>query len=475
MASGRPVSHSPRFHMALAASKAVACALKLAGRTGGQLPGSVAEAIDPRFLAHVGKPARSVVISGTNGKTTVTNLLCDILDFHGIDAVTNRSGANCLGGFESAMLKNAGLSGRARCDLAVMELDELSFRTVMPSFDPEMVVVTNLYGDTFTRSADPAYVFDVMNADMPAGAKLILNADDLISCRLGSEASRRVFFSIGRLPEDTTEPQGIVCDMTACPVCGGHLEYEYCHLRHLGRVACTRCGLASPEPDYEIVAVDRERRTFTVAEHGDGGSSTHEYRFGSYSVATLYNLLAVVTAAREMGLSPEQIAQALDGGVGITAIRLYEREAQGKRVVCLAAKGENATANSVAYDAIRKGPGRKAVVIVIHDSHMAEIPEDTEFTGWYYQADFEYLADPSIKQVINIGTTSEDVALRLALAGVDRSITHIAETPDEVVDLIDFDLVDSVYIAHCVLNVEVAHKMADKLIAKVEGVSHAHR
>ncbi|MBY4797622.1 MurT ligase domain-containing protein [Collinsella sp. AGMB00827] len=473
MASERPRSHSLRFHLALIASKVTASALRMLGRTGEQLPGAIAGAIDPQFLAHIGKPEHCVIVSGTNGKTTTTNLLCDLLAFNKIDVITNRSGANCVGGFESIFLKHANLSGHARRKLAVMELDELSFRTVMPHMDPEMVIVTNLYGDTFTRSADPAYVFSVMDAHLPASSKLVLNGDDLLSCRLGAQrSSDRVFFSIARLPEDTGEPQGIVSDMTVCPECGGSLEYEYCHLRHLGKVHCTHCGLTNPLPDYEIVSVDRERQTFVVAEHKDREPRTYEYRYGSYSVATLYNVLAVISAAREMGLAPDQIARALDGGVTITERRLFEREAHGKRVACVAAKGENATANSVAYDIVRKGAGNKAVVIVIHDSHMAEVPEDTEFTGWYYQADFEYLADPSIKQVINLGTTSEDVALRLALAGVDRSITHIASSPEEVVEVVDFDLVDTVYIAHCVTNVEVAHQMTDQLIAKVEGAFH---
>ena len=53
-------SKTPRFYLALAAGKATAAALKLARRNGGQLPGSVAEAICPDFLARCPKPRRVV-------------------------------------------------------------------------------------------------------------------------------------------------------------------------------------------------------------------------------------------------------------------------------------------------------------------------------------------------------------------------------------------------------------------------------
>lgn len=85
---------SLRFHLAIAAAKVTSFALKLAGRTGEHLPGVVAHAIDPKILDHIPKPARVVFISGTNGKTTTTNLLSDVLADNGVAHISNRSGAN---------------------------------------------------------------------------------------------------------------------------------------------------------------------------------------------------------------------------------------------------------------------------------------------------------------------------------------------------------------------------------------------
>ena len=98
-------SKTPRFYLALAAGKATAAALKLARRNGGQLPGSVAEAICPDFLARCPKPRRVVFVTGTNGKTTTSNLLDDILLACGFDLVTNRAGGNIITGIESSLIR----------------------------------------------------------------------------------------------------------------------------------------------------------------------------------------------------------------------------------------------------------------------------------------------------------------------------------------------------------------------------------
>ena len=176
--------------------------------------------------------------------------------------------------------------------------------------------------------------------------------------------------------------------------------------------------------------------------------------------------------ARELGLSPEQIAASL-GRVSLPSERFVERTAGGKRIVTIAAKGENATANSVAFDTIRKEPGTKAVFIVISDAHMAEVPEDTEYTGWYWQADFEYLNDPDIKQIVLYGCTADDIKLRLLMVGIDPGIIEIVDDASKIADAIDIEHVDGAYIAHCVTDVEIAHETADKLIDRIQEVRDA--
>ncbi len=463
---------TPRFYLAMLASKAAIGALSLTHHRGGQVPGVVAEKIDPDFLSHIDRPEHVVFVSGTNGKTTTTNLLSDLLVDNGYGLVTNRAGGNICTGIESTLIKNASVSGAQRERYAVMELDEVSFRPVLPRLDPDLLLVTNLYTDTFTRSADPDYVFGIMSHYISAGTRLVLNADDLISCRMAPQNHNKVFFSIAELPDDTPDPQGIVCDLTACPKCGGRLEYDYCHLRHLGRARCTACGLTNPEAQYVMTSVDREAHTFTVEERLIEGHPCSTYHFGTYTVANLYNLFAATVAAREMGLSPEQIARSLDGRVNITAERYMERRVGRHRIVNIASKGENGTATSVAFDTIRKEPGTKAVVLMLSDAHMAEKSTEVEFTGWLYQADYEYLLDPQVRQIVVVGETATDQVLRMSLAGIDPAIVTHADSVPEAIAAVDYAGVDATFIAFCVSNVDVARGDADMLAKIIEEASH---
>ncbi len=443
---------SVRFYAAMAAGKAANAVLTALRRAGGQLPGVIAGKIDPQFLAHIDKPEHIVFVTGTNGKTTTANLLDDLLVDNGFDLATNRAGSNTINGIGSSLIKNATLSGEQRKQVACMELDELSSRLVLPHITPDLLLVCNLYRDSFMRNANPDYIFSVLSASISPETELVLNADDLISCRLAPQAKKRTYYSIGRLADDTDDPQGIACDLTACPECGSALEYDYCHLRHLGKARCTRCGFTNPEPDFEVVRVDREAGTFTVRENREPGAPEHDYRIATYSITNLYNLLAAVTVARRMGVSADAIAASLDRGINITKLRYSDEEIAGVRLINAAAKGENSTATSTAIQNICREPGRKAVAFIMSDYYLATNPYSSEYTGWYYQTDFEYLVDPLVEQVVVVGARGEDLMLRLLLAGVDPARITLVPDAEAGARALRLSGIDNVVVAYDIFN-----------------------
>ena len=441
-----------RFRVALGVGKAANGALTALRRKGGQLPGVIAEKIDPAFLAHIGKPEHVVFVTGTNGKTTTANLLDDLLADNGYDLVTNRAGSNTINGIESSLIKNATLGNRQRKQVACMELDELSSRLVLPHVEPDLLLCTNLYRDSFMRNANPDYIFGVLSSSISPNTELVLNADDLISCRLAPQATKRTYFSIGRLTDDTDGPQGIACDLTACPECGSALEYDYCHLRHLGRARCTHCGFENPAPDFEVVRVDREAGTFTVRENGEPGTPEHDYRIATFSITNLYNLLAAVVVCRRMGISADAIAASLDRGINITKLRYSDDEVAGVRLVNIAAKGENSTATSTAIQSVCLEPGRKAVVFIMSDHYLATNPYSSEYTGWYYQTDFEYLVDPTVEQIVVVGARGEDLMLRLLLAGIDPARVRLVPDAEAGARAVDLEGIDVLTVAYDIFN-----------------------
>ncbi|MDY4040886.1 MAG: MurT ligase domain-containing protein [Collinsella sp.] len=463
-----------RFRLALVAGKLASLALRITGRAGGQMPGVVAEAVCPDFLARMPKPAKTVFVTGTNGKTTTSNLLDDILIANGFDLITNRNGGNIITGIESSLIRESTLSGAPRKDTACMELDELSCRRVLGPMPPDVLLVCNLYRDNFTRNADPDYIFGVIDAAAPADTHLILNADDLISCRVAPQAAHRTYFSIDRLPDDLPGPEGIVCDLTACPVCGGALSYDWCHLRHLGRAHCEGCGFTNPAPDYLVTRVDRAAGTFTLRELCHEGEPECTYQMGAYSITNLYNLVAATVTARELGVSAADLERTFaSGAVAITSARFSERTVAGTRLVNIAAKGENSTATSATLATVCREPGDKCVALMLSDYYLATSKTRTEFTGWYYQADFENLAAADVKQVIIQGATADDLLLRLLMAGIPEERIHVVESVEEAAEAVRLDEVGSVFCAYDIFNGPQAEDFRDRVSKRLEAVGES--
>lgn len=172
-----------RFLLALWLAKLSVPALKITRHNGTDFPGSLALKLCPDFLRYVGKPGTIIAVTGTNGKTTVSNLLTDILEADGKKVLSNRSGSNITSGISTALLRGCDLLGRAKSyDMAVLEVDERASVRIFPYVKPDYVLVTNLTRDSIMRNAHPGYIADILTRSIPQTPTMILNAIDLIPC-----------------------------------------------------------------------------------------------------------------------------------------------------------------------------------------------------------------------------------------------------------------------------------------------------
>lgn len=174
-----------RFYCALYIAKLGTIALKLMKRNATFYPGKVAIKICPDFLGRIGKPEKIIGVTGTNGKTTVSNLIIDILEHNGYKLVTNKLGANINAGLATSLIGDANLLGNAKSDVGVFEIDERSSIRIYPYITPDYVVCTNLFRDSIKRNAHTEYIQSIINRDLPKETTLILNADDLICSGIG--------------------------------------------------------------------------------------------------------------------------------------------------------------------------------------------------------------------------------------------------------------------------------------------------
>ena len=104
--------------------KAVRSIARLRGG-GSALPGLVVERIDPDFIKRIlsNLSYGVVVISGTNGKTTTTKMVVELLRDQGLKVFTNRTGSNFSRGVAAALLGEINIKGQIDADIAVLELD----------------------------------------------------------------------------------------------------------------------------------------------------------------------------------------------------------------------------------------------------------------------------------------------------------------------------------------------------------------
>lgn len=120
---------------------------------GSALPGLFVEKIDPRFVSRTLSrlPHGIVLISGTNGKTTTTKMVVELLEGQGLTVFTNRTGSNFTRGVAAALLGEVDASGRLPADIAVLELDEAHAVHFVKAIKPQYSLLLNVMRDQLDR------------------------------------------------------------------------------------------------------------------------------------------------------------------------------------------------------------------------------------------------------------------------------------------------------------------------------------
>ena len=181
-----------RFYISVLGAKIMIKLMRLMKRNATNLPGEIMLIFYPDLLKHFDMPENVIAVTGTNGKTTVSNMIGNILKANGYDIINNSFGGNVDTGIASLLLDNCTLSGGFKKDTAVLEVDERSAARVLPYVKPDWLVCTNLQRDSMKRNAHTEFIFNILNSNIPEKTKLILNGDDLISSRL-AEKSENLF------------------------------------------------------------------------------------------------------------------------------------------------------------------------------------------------------------------------------------------------------------------------------------------
>ncbi len=425
-----------RLNAAIAAGKLtgeVSRRLKLGGGT--TLPGAVACRVEPRFIARLAArlPQGTILVTGTNGKTTTARMLSTILRHALLRPVHNRAGANLLGGVAAALVRSGSLLGGPGGDIGLFEVDEAALPLAVAETQPRVVLITNLFRDQLDRYGEVDYLAGLwMESLHRLGPEttLVLNADDPLVAGVGRGAAARVlYYGLQDLAQGSTEPQRNA-DARNCGVCGGPYSYETSFYAHLGWYSCPQCGLTRPVPQ---VGIRRVRPLTGEGSHLelDTPRGRRELALHLPGLYNSYNATAALAAGLALDLPDEAILPALEEFHAAFG-RVEEIRAEGRNIYLALVKnpvGFDEVLRTVLALASGESPGRRPVepklLIIINDNFA-----DGTDISWLWDVDFERLAGRAEWAVVS-GTRAEDMAVRLKYAGVGMDRVQMVKDTKE--------------------------------------------
>ena len=408
------------------AGKATRTLSRITRRGGGTtLPGDVARAIDPRILTRLAQDLTygSIVITGTNGKTTTARLVTWLLEGAGHRVVSNRAGANLIYGATAAALNKAGADGRLKADWGVFEIDEASLPAAVAELEPRTTLVLNLFRDQLDRYGELESIAKKIEKALgkqPDTAKAILNADDPRVAEIGLSLPNKPHWYGLDDPAIASTRLPHAADARTCPICGATLIFDAVYVGHDGVYHCPNDHFARPAP--EVAATDITLNGFDSLALTIDKTRIEMPLGGLYNC---YNVVAAFTAGRSIDLSPTYIAERLK--TFRAAFGRQERvEFRGRHLFLVLSKNP-AGFNETLRTAVELAKGKKFIL------GLNDRKADGTDVSWIWDVDFEQLRDLA-QLVIPAGVRAHDLAVRLKYAAVNAEAPQT--DPGKALDLL---------------------------------------
>ncbi|OGY28924.1 MAG: hypothetical protein A3F33_03265 [Candidatus Woykebacteria bacterium RIFCSPHIGHO2_12_FULL_43_10] len=405
------------------AGKLISKLTKLGGNGGTALPGLVSTRLNPKLLSYFSKQITksSVLITGTNGKTTTSRTLGTILATNQMSYVHNRAGSNLLRGITTAFLEKSNWDGKVNNDYGIFEVDEFVLPQALEQIKTKVVVINNLFRDQLDRYGEIETVWSRWDKSVRQVDKetfLVLNADDPNVSFLGKNTRAKVlYYGI----EDPTQGSTLtpdVLDAQKCRECGTELDFEVFYASHMGVYQCPKCHLMRPHPhvsasNIKISGVDKVSFDLSL------GENTISLSLPLGGIFNIYNILAAVTVAASLGLDLKAISLGLSKVQPVFG-RGEKLQIDNKNLYIALVKnpsGFNEVLKLLSYE-----PKKKHLLIIIND-----LIADGRDVSWLWDVDFEKLKDTTLNVTLS-GLRAADLALRLKYAHLDSRIVSPVQT-----------------------------------------------
>ncbi|UNB53229.1 MurT ligase domain-containing protein [Mycolicibacterium sp. YH-1] len=369
-----------RGRLALGAGAAARWASRVTGRgAGAMIGGLVAMTLDPSILGQLGKGRSSVVVTGTNGKSTTTRMTAAALATMG-PVATNAEGANMDAGLIAA------LAGTRDARLAALEVDEMHVPHVADAVDPAVIVLLNLSRDQLDRVGEINHIERTLRGGLARhpGAVIVANCDDVLMTSAAYDSPHVVWVAAGG---------GWANDSVSCPRSGEVIVREQNHWYSTG----TDFKRPTPQWWYDDTHI-----------HGPDGLCL-PMTLALPGTVNRGNATQAIAAAVALGADPAAAVKAAET-VDEVAGR-YSTIALGEHTVrMLLAK--NPAGWQEALSMVDTDAG--SVVIAVN----GQVP-DGEDLSWLWDVNFEHFVK---HPVVASGQRGTDLAVRLGYAGVEHTL-----------------------------------------------------
>jgi UDP-N-acetylmuramyl tripeptide synthase len=241
-----------KLFLAIFVGKIIKLIINVKGGGATAAPGLYALRIDPNLVNKLSKKVKkgSILISGTNGKTTTTRLVSDILSTK-YKVIHNRQGSNLLRGIASTFISKTNFLGQVDGDIALWEVDEATLPQAIEHTSPSLIALLNLFRDQLDRYGEVDSVrkkWQRAISGLSKNTTLVLNADDPgISYLSGEFKGKTIFFGVEDNKIDLPIVENI-SDIKHCPNCGHVLIFSDVLSAHLGHYQCENCDFERPMP-----------------------------------------------------------------------------------------------------------------------------------------------------------------------------------------------------------------------------------
>lgn len=373
-----------RYVFPVLAGKLARFATRLRGG-GSAFPGYLTNKLAPSLLPTLADQFRYgvVFVLGSNGKTTTTHMISEVLRAHGLTVFTNPTGANLPQGVTSALLADATLTGRIRADVAVLEVDEGYAADLADQLSPSVILSLNVQVDQLYRFYETERVADMMlEASKRAGAHVVVNRDDPYLSKIDVDAMRAPVSFFGVAPE-----------IVAASAHG------------LANAADTRSGNAGTQARDAYAEVRSVQGREITVQVGETSTPVRLPARGLHYAADAAAALAVASRVLGEAFSASSAASGfakMAPAYGRGEVIPLRRSATGEQVEFVMFK--NAPSLQMNLDALEGTPERA----------LMAIDEGTPDVSWLYDVDFDALRTVDVVT----GEKAYQLALALEHAGV---------------------------------------------------------